>query len=98
VNSYSHHWALTPYNLGMCAEWTPENRRTHYMTLCKPDDRIYFAGEHMSYIGCWMAGAFEASRAAVQALHTRALSNVAYGERSLPRRNPAFSGMKTGAS
>lgn len=74
VSSVSHHWKLTPYNLGMCATWSPENRRTHYATLCQPDDRIYFAGEHMSYIGCWMAGAFEASRAVIQKLHERVLA------------------------
>jgi monoamine oxidase len=75
VNSFSHQWVNTPYNLGTCARWTPENRRTHYATLCKPDDRVFFAGEHMSYIGCWMAGAFESARMAVTGLHKRVLAS-----------------------
>jgi monoamine oxidase len=35
------------------------------------DGPIYLAGEHLSYLTGWMAGALESARTVVEALHTR---------------------------
>jgi len=37
------------------------------------DDRIVLAGEHASYVGCWMEGALLSSLDAITRLHKRAL-------------------------
>lgn len=40
--------------------------------LTKPDRRVYFAGDHLSYLTGWMSGAFESARQVVTAIHARA--------------------------
>ncbi|MBB6226369.1 monoamine oxidase [Polymorphobacter multimanifer] len=66
-------WSRVPYTLGCCAQWNEETREEHYQTLVAVDDRIVLAGEHASYIGCWMEGALLSSLDAVTRLHKRAL-------------------------
>ncbi len=66
-------WSRNPWTLGCCARWSEETRRTHYQTLVEVDDRIVLAGEHASYIGCWMEGALLSSLDAITRLHRRAL-------------------------
>jgi monoamine oxidase len=39
--------------------------------LLEPDGPIYLAGEHMSYINAWQAGALESARSVATALHRR---------------------------
>ncbi len=46
-------WNETPWSEGITARWTPEQRKTDYAELRRPEDRIFFAGEHLSYIGAW---------------------------------------------
>jgi len=69
--SLSVSWHLTPYNLGGWAVYTSETRNTLYKALIQPDQQVYFAGEHTSYLNAWMAGAFESARSAVTAIHAR---------------------------
>ncbi|WP_240414445.1 flavin monoamine oxidase family protein [Paenibacillus periandrae] len=71
--SFSIHWKNIKYNQGGWAAYTEDDRKTHYQTLCKPDGRIYLAGEHMSYITAWMAGGIESARKVVTELHQRVL-------------------------
>jgi monoamine oxidase len=71
VSSFSVAWAKTPYSLGAWVAWTDETRRHDYPILSQPDGRIYLAGEHMSYINAWQAGALESARSVVLALHER---------------------------
>ncbi len=66
-------WSRVPWTLGCCAEWTEETRAAHYQTLVAVDDRIVLAGEHASYVGCWMEGALLSSIDAITRLHKRAL-------------------------
>jgi exodeoxyribonuclease VII small subunit len=47
--------------------------RTHYQELVAVEDRIVLAGEHASYVGCWMEGALLSSIDAITRLHKRAL-------------------------
>lgn len=66
-------WSRVPFTLGCCAQWNEDTRKEHYQTLVAVDDRIVLAGEHASYIGCWMEGALLSSLDAVTRLHKRAL-------------------------
>ncbi|RVT95150.1 FAD-binding protein [Sphingomonas crocodyli] len=66
-------WSRVPWTLGCCARWTEESRKQHYQTLVAMDGRVVLAGEHASYIGCWMEGALLSSIDAITRLHKRAL-------------------------
>ncbi len=72
-NGASVAWSRVPFTLGCCAMWNEDTRKEHYQTLVAVDDRIVLAGEHASYIGCWMEGALLSSLDAVTRLHARAL-------------------------
>ena len=63
-------WAGHP---AVLARFLEEARATAYPVLCEPDGRIYLAGEHLSYIGGWQAGAFESAWQQVERLHARAM-------------------------
>lgn len=54
-------WHLMKYNLGGWASWTQQARDKYYPTLCEPEGNIFLAGEHMSYMTGWMAGAIESA-------------------------------------
>ena len=66
-------WSRVPWALGCCARWTEASRKEHYQTLVAMDRRIVLAGEHASYVGCWMEGALLSSIDAITRLHKRAL-------------------------
>ncbi len=66
-------WSRVPFTLGCCAQWNEDTRKEHYQTLVAVDNRIVLAGEHASYIGCWMEGALLSSLDAITRLHKRAL-------------------------
>ncbi|MEO6329131.1 MAG: flavin monoamine oxidase family protein [Ginsengibacter sp.] len=70
-SSFSVSWQHTPYSLGGWALYTKETRQTLYKALIKPDKNVYFAGEHMTYLNAWMAGAFESARKTVTDIHAR---------------------------
>lgn len=68
----SYFWHLERYNLGGWAEHTRESRAGAYKHLLKPDGRVYFAGEHLSHLPAWMAGAIESAWFTLERLHERA--------------------------
>ena len=68
----SHFWHLERYNLGGWAEHTAESRAEAHIHLLEPDGRVYFAGEHLSYMPAWMAGAIESAWFTIAKLHERA--------------------------
>jgi len=69
--SFSVSWHKTKYNLGGWALYSSEERQTLYKALLQPDGQVYFAGEHMTYLNAWMAGALESARSVVAAVHSR---------------------------
>jgi monoamine oxidase len=69
--SFSVSWHKTKYNMGGWALYSAEERQTLYKPLLQADKQVYFAGEHMTYLNAWMAGAFESARSTVVALHNR---------------------------
>ncbi|MBC7891556.1 MAG: flavin monoamine oxidase family protein [Sphingobacteriaceae bacterium] len=70
-NSFSLAWHKIPYSMGGWAEYNKAARDRMYPALLEPDDAIYFAGEHVSYLTAWMAGALESARRTVEVLHKR---------------------------
>ena len=74
-NSFSVSWHKTLYSLGGWALYSQEERQTYYKALLQPDKQVYFAGEHMTYLNAWMAGAFESARAVITAVHTRIMQH-----------------------
>ncbi|RAK58222.1 monoamine oxidase [Phenylobacterium deserti] len=69
--AFSKSWHLDPYNLGGWAEWNEDGRKSAYPLLNEPDGRIYLAGEHLTYLGGWQAGAIESAWAQIAKLHAR---------------------------
>jgi len=74
-SSFSVAWHRVKYNLGGWGNWSDEARASAYPILCEPDGRIYLAGEHLSYIGGWQAGAFESAWQQIGRLHARAMKS-----------------------
>ena len=72
-NGASVAWSRVPWTLGCCARWDEDTRKEHYQTLVAMDQRVVLAGEHASYVGCWMEGALLSSLDAITRLHKRAL-------------------------
>ncbi len=70
-NSFSVTWHKTKYNMGGWAEYNSQTRESIYKVLLEPEKNVYFAGEHMTYLNAWMAGAFESARSVVAEIHTR---------------------------
>ncbi len=71
-NGISVAWHKVPYSLGGWANWGPDQRRNEYALLNQPQGGMYLCGEHLSYVGSWMAGAFESAHEVIEAVHTRA--------------------------
>lgn len=74
-SSFSIDWKKIKYNAGSWVSYSGDDRKTYYPTLCKPDGRIYLAGEHMSYITAWMAGGIESARLVVTDIHSRVMKS-----------------------
>jgi monoamine oxidase len=66
-------WNRVPWTLGSCGQWSEDARKTHYQNVVSVENRIVLAGEHASYVGCWMEGAVLSSLDAIKRLHKRAL-------------------------
>jgi monoamine oxidase len=60
------------YNLGGWAEWTDKTRAAAYPTLVAGEGRILLAGEHLSYLTGWQAGAIESAWQQIAQIHERA--------------------------
>ncbi len=73
-NGVSVAWSRVHWTMGCCARWNEDTRKEHYQELVALDDRIVLAGEHASYVGCWMEGALLSSLDAITRLHKRALA------------------------
>jgi monoamine oxidase len=70
-SSFSVSWENTMYSKGGWSLYTNDTRRSSYKALGEPDGNTYFAGEHVTYLNSWMAGAFESARKATADIHAR---------------------------
>ncbi|MFN3520748.1 MAG: flavin monoamine oxidase family protein [Phenylobacterium sp.] len=59
--AFAASWHRIEHNLGGWAQWDEQARAEAYPVLCEPDGRIYLAGEHLSYLTGWQAGAIESA-------------------------------------
>jgi len=50
-------WHQIPCYRGAFASWGESSRHHYYPLLTEPEDRIYLAGEHLSYLTGWQEGA-----------------------------------------
>ncbi len=73
--SFSVSWHKTQYSMGGWALYSNEERQTVYKALLQADKQVYFAGEHLTYLNAWMAGAFESARSVVSEMHKRVLQS-----------------------
>ncbi|HEV8396148.1 MAG TPA: flavin monoamine oxidase family protein [Vicinamibacterales bacterium] len=71
--AFSVAWEHVRWNRGGWAQMAPDSRRTTYPLLSRPDRRLYFAGDHTTYVNAWMQGALESGRAVATAIHARAV-------------------------
>jgi monoamine oxidase len=78
--AFSVHWQRQRFSEGGWVLWQDRSQSPDYRTLLQPVERLYFAGDHLSYVTAWQHGAFESARQVVTQLHHRALA-----ARSVPR-------------
>jgi monoamine oxidase len=77
--SFSAQWRRIRYSEGGWVNWSDRSGPTGavYGRLQAPQGRLYFAGDHMSYVTSWQHGAFESARLVVMQLHQRVLASQA---------------------
>ncbi len=71
LSSASVSWTRQPHIEGAWVNWTSPEPQT---ALAEPDGRVYFAGDWLTRLIAWQAGAFESARAVVTDLHKRVLA------------------------
>jgi monoamine oxidase len=71
-NAFSVAWHRVQYNLGGWAEWDEAGRKNAYPLLLEGEGRVMLAGEHLSYLTGWQAGAIESGWQQIERLHRRA--------------------------
>jgi monoamine oxidase len=80
---FSVAWHRVPYSLGGWANWSSTARQEAYPILNEPDGRIYLAGEHLSYLTGWMAGAIESAWQQLEKIHQRAAQDASWLQREV---------------
>jgi monoamine oxidase len=70
-NAFSVSWQNVPWSRGGWAQYSPDARKTAYPLFLRPAGRVYFAGDHVSYLSGWMAGALESGQRVAEAIHAR---------------------------
>ena len=70
-NAFSVSWQNVPWSRGGWAQYSPDARKTAYPLFLRPAGRVYFAGDHVSYLSGWMAGALESGQRVAEAIHSR---------------------------
>ncbi|MFG1704208.1 flavin monoamine oxidase family protein [Nonomuraea sp. M3C6] len=73
VSSVSIAWKLQPHIEGAWVGWP--SRTGAYQLLNKPAGHVHFAGDWLSYMIAWQAGALESARKTVTDLHKRVLTS-----------------------
>jgi monoamine oxidase len=73
TSSFSMAWHRVPYIEAGWMSWPPGSR-SDYDLLNKPAGNVYFAGDWLTHLISWQAGAFLSARAVVTQLHQRVMS------------------------
>ncbi len=66
-------WSQCPWAKGVAVFWDdmPGGRGADYKLLCSAEDRVVFAGEHLSYLPAWQEGAAQSAHSAITLLQTQ---------------------------
>jgi hypothetical protein len=89
-------WQNVAENRGAWVEWTEAQRLHEYRILREFDGPYVLAGEHMSYINAWQAGALESARRRRAGACTDESRHVAFAGDAparRQRRDPAIPGI-----
>lgn len=75
-SAFSADWRSTRFSEGAWVIWPGQSSGggPAFDLLQKPEGRVYFAGDHLSYAIGWQHGAFESARQVVMDLHKRVLA------------------------
>ena len=71
-SSYSVAWHKSTHSLGGWAQYAPDVRKRYYARLLEPDGALYLAGDHLTYVSGWIAGALGSARLVARSIHERA--------------------------
>ncbi len=75
-NSFSVEWHRIRHNESSWARWRSDSDFDQAMrVLGQPDGPFYFAGDWLSHLNAWQAGAFVSTHRALRELHRRAQSS-----------------------
>ena len=73
--AFSVAWKNTPYSEGCSVSYSNAATRTQALRILgEADGPIYYAGDHVSWLSGWIAGAFGSALHSVKQLHTRQLA------------------------
>ena len=77
-SSFSADWRGTRFSEGAWVIWPGQvsSGGAAFDRLQRPEGRVYFAGDHLSYAIGWQHGAFESARQVVMDLHKRVLAST----------------------
>ena len=74
VSAFSVAWLRTPFIEGGWISW-PKGTDREYALLNRPAGRVFFAGDWLTHLISWQAGAFLSARAAVTQIHQRVMTS-----------------------
>jgi monoamine oxidase len=76
LSSFSASWRRIRHSEGGWVAWDERTGSVGeaYARLLEPQGRVYFAGDHLTFVTAWQHGAFESARSVVTQLHQRVLS------------------------
>jgi monoamine oxidase len=73
-NSFSVAWENVPHSQMSWVDWAGADAFNHVLqVLAEPDGPFYFAGDWLSHLNGWQAGAFASAHHVCRALHARAM-------------------------
>ncbi len=76
ASAFSIAWHKVPHIEGAWANWAPsDSGRQAFDLLLKPAGRVYFAGDWLTQLPTWQAGALDSARAVATAVHKRVLAS-----------------------
>ncbi|MBE9182471.1 flavin monoamine oxidase family protein [Oculatella sp. LEGE 06141] len=61
-------WSKIPYSQGAWIDWEDQESSAAYQRLNQPDDAIFLAGEHLSYLTGWQEGAVLSAYQAIEGI------------------------------
>jgi monoamine oxidase len=75
ASAFSVAWHRTPHVEGAWVSW-PSRTSGQYALLNKPAGNVYFAGDWLSHLIAWQAGAFHSARKIVTEIHQRVMATA----------------------